>query len=269
MTDASTAESEPLPTAMIQSRALKPLLITGLIIYFIYLVLAKTPAGLAAWAVRQALPNVWLTSVQGTLWRGSAGGAQVDVAAKTIPLGSVRWSLDPWTLLILKPCLSFETEAPGQMIAGHFCQSPFGATRIDDLTFEAPIAVLSDLLPMAVAGRLSANIVQAEISGQSIRSLDARFSWQDASVDAGETWIGLGSFGGQAQANGEGGIQARLFDLAGPFGLELNAGWTPGAQNWIATGTVTPKPGAPQQAVQALQIVGEEVDGGSYQVSWP
>jgi|GEM_PF-557884 len=267
MTDAP--ESAPVLPGFLYSRAIKPILIAGLFIYFFYMVVSKTPANVAAWAVHQAAPNLWLTSVQGTLWVGNAGGAQVDVADQSIPLGQVSWSLNPWTLLILKPCLSFETEVPGQMISGHFCQSPFGTASLEDLVLEIPISVINDLLPIETAGQLSINVLQADMNGQQVNSLDARFSWQNASVYNGEAWLGLGSFGGQAQANGDGGIQARLFDLSGPFGLDLNAGWAPGTGNWIATGTVTTKPGAPRQAIQALQIIGEEVESGTYKISWP
>lgn len=251
------------------SRALKALLVAGLLIYFLVLVVANVPATLAAWAVHKAVPTLWLTSVDGTVWNGRAGGAQVDMGAQTMPLGEVTWTLSPWSLLILKPCLNFETEVPNQMISGSICQSPFGRTTAKDINIEAPISVINELLPMEAAGQLSLQVLSVDLSGQQVNQLDARFSWQKAAVHNGERWITLGSFGGTAQANGQGGVAAQIFDIDGAFGVDLKAGWAPGVENWTATGTVKPRENAPQQVVQALQAFTEETSPGTYQITWP
>ena len=59
-----------------------------------------------------------------------------------------------------------------------------------------------------------------------------------------------------------------MTDIEGPYGVDLNVGWTPGAQNSRIDGKITPREGASGQVVQAIQLIGEEVEKGTYQVSW-
>jgi len=269
MTDAEPLESQEALPKFFQSKVSRPALIAGLIIYFLFLVLSRMPASIAAWALHQALPTFWMTSVQGTLWDGRAGGAQVDIGSQTIPLGYVRWQLSPWSLLFLKPCLVFETEVPGQQVSGTVCQSPFGSTTVEGLNVEVPVAVINELLPAPASGQLSLQVISASFSGQVVEQMDARFSWQNGSVYAIDSWLPLGSFGGQVQQNGEGGIQAKLFDISGAIGLDMEASWFPGAENWAADGTVTPKKGAPVQVAEGLKIFGEETTPGTYRVVLP
>ncbi|WP_086934056.1 type II secretion system protein N [Agarilytica rhodophyticola] len=276
MSEVETADSSEAMPDMFQSRVFKPLFIVSLVIYFFYLVISKAPASIAAWAIHQAAPNVWLMSTQGTLWHGRAGSAQVDLGHKTMPLGQVNWSLNPLSLLILRPCLSFETQVPGQLISGSLCQSPFGSISLSDVNLDMPASTISNLLPVEkTLGQISLQIIDADLSGvtkgvdqMSINQLDARFSWQNAGVFVEQNWFTLGSFGGQVQADGEGGINAKVTDIEGPYGVDLNVGWTPGAQNSRIDGKITPREGASGQVVQAIQLIGEEVEKGTYQVSW-
>lgn len=269
MSDTHAAAPPPKIARFFESRAFKPFIIAGLMIYFLWLLVAKAPASIAAWAVHQAMPNVWLTSVSGTLWQGSAGGAQAVLSGNAIAIGEVSWSLNPWSLLLLKPCLDFETRVPGQMVSGEVCRSPVGSTTVKNLSLDAPIALINELLPMEAAGQLSIQIISGDMTPSKIKDLDARFSWQNASVNTGENWIGLGAFGGQAEEDGNGGLRASIFEISGPFAVDLIAGWTPGNDNWLFNGTIKPENGAPEQVVQGLQVIGEEVGDGAYKVQWP
>lgn len=269
MLHASTAEdSRELPAAA-ASRALKLVIVALLIVYFLFLVVAKTPASFAAWAVHKAVPNLWLTSVQGTLWEGRAGAAQADMVGNIIPLGQVNWQLSPTSLLMLKPCLTFDTASTSQMMSGSVCQSLFGTTTVRDLNVDMPIAVIKDLLPIEARGQLSVSILSANITNQRVNSMDARFSWQNAAIALEDFRMKLGAFGGQAQHSGDGGIDAKIFDISGPFTLDLSASWHPGETIWKIEALVTPKDSAPPEAIQGLQLFGEEVETGTYKVVWP
>jgi len=82
-----------------------------LVAYFIYLVAAKAPAAWAVWMATQAVPGLWMSASQGSVWQGSASAAQIQVADQApLPLGKVKWRLSPWSLLTLKPCLDFNGE---------------------------------------------------------------------------------------------------------------------------------------------------------------
>lgn len=253
------------------SSSYKPLFITALVVYFLYLVITTAPASIAAWAAHKAVPNLWLTNEQGTLWKGFSRGAQVDLGRESIALGRVDWSLSPLSLLMLKPCIRFETDGSGQTISGNFCQSPFGGTSVENANFEAPVSMVKALLPdgAQASGNISLQVISAKMNQQKVRQLDARFSWQNASVNVGDSWISLGSFGGTAAEDGDGGVSAKLVDIDGPVGLDLTAGWAPGAKDVSVKGRVEPKQGTPEMIVQALQVFGEETGDGAYNVTWP
>lgn len=268
MNNADISTSPELP-AILQSRALKPALIAGLVVYFLYLIVSMAPARYAAWAIHTAAPNVWLTSVRGSLWNGTAGGGQVDIGTTSIALGEVKWSLNPWTLLALKPCVQFETDAGAQMFSGYVCQSLFGSMTIKDVSLDFPVAAFKELIQLDAKGSFSLQVIEAELRGNRVESLDARFSWQNANVHNGETWWFLGSFGGQASANADGGINVHVVDIGGPIGVDLNARFVLGNEIWSAEGTVKPSPEAPEQISMALQAFAEEVEPGTFKVVWP
>ncbi|WNO08970.1 type II secretion system protein N [Teredinibacter sp. KSP-S5-2] len=250
------------------SKLLKFFFFLFLIIYFLYLILSRIPAEYAAVAIHKAAPNVWLNGITGSFWQGAASSTQVDVARANIALGQTRWKINPWSLLILSPCVQFEMIAPGQMIRGKACHSPFIGTQIKGLEVEAPVAIAQVLLPMRVDGHVSVNILAATVSGQTVKKMDGQVSWLGAKVHDGNGMINLGSFAAKlSQANS--GIQAKLFELDGPIGVDLMANWAAGQESWKINGTVSPKEGAPETVTQALQLVAEEKEPGKFTLIWP
>lgn len=269
MSDVNTLDSSEQLPAFLRSWALKPALIAGLVVYFLYLIVSMVPARYAAWAVHTAAPNVWLTGVRGTLWNGYASGGQVDLGGNPVALGEVTWSLNPLTLLTLKPCIQFETDSAAQMFSGYVCQGLFGSTSIKDLSLDFPLSMLSGVVEVEAAGQFSFQIIEAEISGKRVEKLDARFSWQNASVNTGESWWTLGAFGGQATANADGGISVHVTDISGPIGVDINAKFVLGSEIWTAEGTVKPSAEAPADITTALQVFAEEVEPGTFKITWP
>ncbi|WP_370980681.1 type II secretion system protein N [Agaribacterium sp. ZY112] len=240
-----------------------------LFLYFLYLLVSSAPAAWAAWAAHKAVPSLWLNNVEGTLWSGRAKLAQIDMGAESLALGELRWELSPWTLLIAKPCMKFETLLPNQQISGSFCQSVFGQSTLSDFNADLPVENLSSILPVQALGPISLQVLEASFDGDArIESLDARLSWQQARVHNGDKWMSLGSFAAKAKADEQGGVQADVFDLDGPYKSALVARWSAG-QAWVVDGTITPQEGADELVVQGLQLLGEDLGDGSYRVQWP
>ncbi len=268
MAHAHAADSKELP-AMLRSRALRPLLIAGLVVYFLYLLVAMAPARIAASAVHAAIPQVWLTSVSGSLWRGHAGGAQVDLGEKVLSLGEVSWSLNPWTLLAFNPCVAFNADSAGPIVSGTLCQSPFGSTTVKNVNIEFPVSMIEPYVHARASGQFSLQVSEARLLGRRVEALDAQFSWADAAVFNGDAWWRFGIFGGKAWANEDGSVAVHVTDISGPVGVDMTAGFVLGSEMWTAKGTVTPRTGAPEQLTQALQVVGEETAPGTYSIAWP
>ncbi len=242
---------------------IKPLLIAFLIIYFLYLVLSRAPAELAAAALHKAVPNLWLTGVSGSAWHGRAGGAQVELPGATLPLGTLSWKLSPISLLFLNPCIRIQTSGTSQLLEGSACQSITGSTSLKNMSIESPVAPLSELLKLPVSGAGSLQIVKAKfkISKNEISSLDAKLTWQNGSINPENAgWISLGSFAGNLKANGNGGITADIFDIQAPLKVQMKADLSP-TLAWKLDGTVQPLEQAPAIFKEALGTVGEEKEG--------
>lgn len=248
-----------------RSGLVKTAFIAFLILYFLYLVLSKTPASLAAWAVHKAVPTVWLTSTEGTLWNGVARGGQVDIGQETLPLGPVRWKLNPISLLFFNPCINFESD----LVSGNVCNSLAGDINVKDLSLNAPVAAIKDLLPFEAAGQMSLQVVEAEFDLNRVDKLDAKLSVQGTRVNPVGDWVPLGTIAVQATANGEGGVDAKIFDIQSTVVIDMLASWTPGAENWNIAGTVKLTEQSPAIFREGLPTLGQEVDKDTYKLQWP
>ncbi len=255
---------------LIHSKLIKLLFFVILVLYFFYKVIANAPAAWAAWGVHQAIPNLWLSSVEGSLWQGKAKSAQVDLGPAPLALGEVHWSLNPFSLLMLRPCLSFSTELPSQTLSGNLCRSLTGEnTRVSDVKLDAPISVLRDILPIDATGFVSILVNDASFTSEAeILDLDGQLSWENARASTGESWINLGTFAATAKENGQGGVVAEVFDIQGPYKSQLEAHWEAG-QDWSIAGTIAPQEGAADIVVEGLKILGDDLGEGVYRVQWP
>jgi len=250
-------------------RLLRSLFFVFLLAYFLFMVLARMPASWFAWGLHQALPGLWLSSVEGTVWSGRAESAQLDLGEAVLPLGEVNWTLKPWSLLGLKACAQFSTDLPRQQVSGDVCQGLNGRSQIANLNLDAPIAVLKELLPMQANGLISIQVEHAAFdSNMQIEKLNARMSWQQARAYNGESWLNLGGFAAKAKEDGTGGISAEIFDLEGPYKSDLTATWNV-KDDWRFKGTIAPQEDASNLVVQALSIMGEDQGNGAYLVQWP
>ncbi|VUD53556.1 hypothetical protein TDB9533_01858 [Thalassocella blandensis] len=248
-----------------RSGLVKTAFVTFLILYFLYLILSKAPASIAAWAVHKAVPTVWLTSVEGSLWDGVARGAQIDLGSQTVPLGQVSWKLNPLSILFFSPCVTFKSD----MSSGKVCHNLAGGSSVENLMLDAPLAVIKDLLPFEAAGQLSLQVIDASFSNQNVKHLDAKLSVQGTRINPLGDWVNLGSIAARAESNGQGGVKASIFDIQSPIGIDMLADWTPGAENWKLSGTVKLKTESPEIFRQGLPTLGEEVDKDTYKLQWP
>ncbi|WP_019603749.1 type II secretion system protein N [Teredinibacter turnerae] len=252
----------------VSSTLLKPLIYLFFIGYFLYLVLSRAPAELAASAVHAAVPNVWLTGVEGSLWHGRAASGQLDLPQSAIPLGNVTWDLDPLSLILLSPCVKLNAVRPGLQLDGTVCHSITGSSRIKDLMLETSVDPVNELIAVQISGQASINVLSAEIKNMQVEALDARASWLNGSVYTGESWLAVGSYGANLNGLGNGEVSAKLFDIDAPVTVDMGATWNM-QQGWKTQGTVKPAPLAPDLIKGAVQLVGEELEPGVYRVMWP
>lgn len=249
---------------------LKTLFIFSAALYCLILILVQTPAAWGAWFIHQVSPNVWLTGVSGTLWSGRAANAQMQIEQQSIPLGVFEWRIQPWSLLLLKPCTYFTSGIAQQSARGVVCSRLNGAIEGRDLQVEAPLATANAWLPIKVSGQASIQLRKVLIHQQQIKRLEGDISWSNASWNNSKTWVSLGAFAARLASpkNSDSGPTAEIFDLAGPLKIALNAELKPNRE-WVVSGEITPGPQAPSEIKQALEIAGEARENGAYYIAWP
>ncbi len=250
------------------SKLVKSLLLFALLLYFVFLVVARTPATWGAWAVHQAAPNVWLTGVSGTLWDGRASGGAVVVGNQTLALTNVTWNLKPLSLLALKACAEVHGNLLDQPAAGIFCASPGNVLEARDVQLSAPMAVIGAQFNLNIGGQVSTQLQHLRVDDQQIQELAGNISWRDARWNNGERWISLGSYAAKLTPNEQGGVHADIFELDGPFKVNLAGDLVAGREPSLK-GTVAASPEAPEQITSALEFVGQPMEDGSFRVAWP
>lgn len=250
----------------LNSKLVKTLLGTFLLVYFLVAVISRAPAELAASAIHKAVPNLWLMGVQGSVWQGTAKGAQLDLPGSSLPLGSVDWKLSGLSLLLLNPCVTFETHDGAALVSGKACKSIMGKTLLKDMNIEGEVSPLTELINISVSGLGSVQIAHAEIDGNVVEKIEARVSWQNGSVNPGNGWLRVGTYGATILENGQGGISAEIFDVDAPIKAQLVANLN--LDQWQINGAVTPGDNAPQLMKDGIQLIGEETENGTYNIVW-
>ena len=249
----------------------KSVLIIFAVIYFLILTLGKAPASIVASSLHGAVPQLWLTGVSGTAWKGVANGGQVDLPGNSIPLGKVSWKIKPLTLLLLNPCITFNTNGvPGQIIEGEVCRSLGGASKLKDLVFETSADNIDALFNAQASGLVSVQVIQAELSGIEVKKADVRVGWQNARVKQDGAWFDLGFVTALIRENNQGGIIADIADndVNGPYGLDLQGQWNQSDSSWSIAGLIEPRDNASRNVVSILQSIGEDTGDGKYRIEF-
>jgi general secretion pathway protein N len=246
-------------------RLVKLLFFVGLGVYFLIAVLARTPAEWGAWVALKSMPGMNLSGVSGSLWSGRAASAQIYIYGQMVDLGAVHWRLKPLSLLSLNACADLES----QIATGYICHGISGNTTVSKAIVDQLPVRLFNPPGVQLGGSGSATLQHAVLARDgSLREMQGSVSWQQAGINVGTGWFNLGSFAADLTGNGEGGIRAKLQDIEGEFGVDVQVEFTPG-KPISAAGTITPKANAPEPIKEALSAFTELQDDGSFKVAWP
>lgn len=187
---------------------------------FLVFVLANIPAIWGAYLLTRGT-GLALSGVTGTLWNGSASLASVRTAQQEYSLGQLRWHLEPLSLLGLAPCAQVKTELPQQQFDGQICAASGGVITIRSADLSVPAALLQARLPVPIQGQLSAHIDELQLRGNVLLKLKGNLAWNSARVNTGATWLDIGSYAAELADNGNNGVKAQFFQLAGPVDVNL------------------------------------------------
>ncbi|WP_054113692.1 type II secretion system protein N [Marinagarivorans algicola] len=248
------------------TRLLKILIILGLFIYLVSAIVVRVPATLVTSNLAKALPQLQLAVVSGTAWVGKSGDASIEVQGQAIRLGILRWKFQPLKLLALKMCVDLESE----VFSGNVCRTLTGRNQVYKFQAELPASLANHFnREVQFAGMASLNILRGEVTDKGfVKTLEGSVSWRGARVNVQNMWFTLGDFAADVINAGDGSIKATVFDLAGPFGVKLDAvagiNTAPSAQ-----GTILPKSNAQDEIKDVLGLFAVPQENGAFAVKYP
>ena len=186
-----------------------------LALLLIVALVASTPARLLA----AVLPGEQLImqGFAGTLWQGSASRVLLQLPAGYFHLGSVQWSLDPFSLLALAPRLSLRSAWGGQLIEGELVLR--GQQDIDVINLEGQVAaeLLRHFAPVSIDGMFSLQIAQLQLRNGLPYSGDGRLVWQSAAWQSPQGLVHLGSYALEFRQAPQEALLAEVVTLSGPL----------------------------------------------------
>lgn len=235
----------------------------GIVLYLAFLLATVPAAWVAAGAARLTGGTLLLADFDGTLWHGTgelhAGQPPGGVRA----LGTLRWQLSPWRLLLGAAQLDLSLEgqavrAEGVLRVGH------DWLEARDVSATAP-AALASLAYGPVAffdprGTIELRVPQLELSGAGLVT-DAEVRWRGA----GGRFTGERSFGDyRLQLDGRGETaHLDLSTLRGDLELTGQGRWqVTGNGAFRFTGSATPRANAAPELEALLRALGPDRGNG-------
>lgn len=170
------------------------------------------PAALMAVLLKPLAPQLELQMLEGGFWHGRAGAAFWQQGDQRYALGTLDWSLSPWSLLWLHPSAHVATSYGDQVIDTRVRVSPLGTLQLSDLRASLPVAGLTQKLPLRVDGILALRFERAEISSRDpqLRVLQGDVEWQRAMTQWNSNWIALGNYSGRFSMPEKGQLKIQL-----------------------------------------------------------
>ena len=210
------------------------------IVLFLVFVITSIPAIWGAYVLTRGT-GLAMNGVTGTLWNGRASLVSVRNGPQEISLGQLNWTLSPLSLLTLSPCAQVTTNMPMQQFEGEVCSSLSGVLKVRKADISLPAALMQSKVPVPIQGQFSTHIDELELRGNVLLKLKGNLTWNGAMVNTGSRWLDVGSFGAELSDNGNNGVSAKLFQLAGPVDVNLQIELAAPAGGKVTGELVAPK----------------------------
>lgn len=255
----------PAPEARKSSRLPRGLIALGLLAALAFAA-ATLPASLLAGRIEAW--GLGAAALTGSVWNGQAQG----LTWRTIPVGNLRWSVRPLSLLRGRLAGSLDLGRADGTARADFSVSPGGRLRFEGLAADLPVETLASFplgLPPGWRGRLNGRFDLVEIEGKRATALRGTLD-MNGLVAPPPRNVSIGSYRvvipDPEAAAGDGKIQARVTDRDGPFSFEGR--FTLGAdRSFLLEGTLAPRGTTPPELARSLALLGPADAAGRRPVS--
>lgn len=212
------------------------------------------------------LPAGAASGVSGTAWSGTADRLTLE----GVTLGPVRWNVQPSRLLVGQLAADIEATLPDGFANGRIALGVGGMLAISDLEAAAPLSWLAPAAG-AAGGQVAARFEELALDAGRIET--ARGTLKVAGVvlpipTAGPR-LGAGTysvaFDAEALDSGEP-LTGLLSDDGGPLEITGRVTFTP-PRSYELTGKAKPRPEAPPELRDALNMLGPAMPDGAHDLS--
>jgi len=179
--------------------------------------LAFAPAQMLVNAIQARVPDLYLSSVAGSIWRGGVG----EVVYRGRALGGLRWRLYPWALFSLRLRADVEAHGDWGSAEGQIWRS-FSALGVSGLRSELPAYYLAGVFAvpeLRPLGHIRVDIHAAQLRDRMLVVLDGDAVWADAAV-AGLASADLGTLRGRLTLDAPNAASLVLDDDGGPLDVD-------------------------------------------------
>jgi len=207
-----------------------PLLVFGLLVYFVALVLSfPAERAYSHWqASENASPDVALSGISGSVWSGNAAQAMIQGQ----PLEKVEWSLRPWSLLFGQVGLSWrfqlppendkESQGQGGYGQGSTALGLDGSVAFSTVEARLPAGIIARFAKaeaLRPIGSVSLNLRDVLWDGRSLHSVEGRIVWHSAGISLLKP-ISLGDQAITLETSDDNVVKGVLSDGGGPLSLD-------------------------------------------------
>ena len=223
---------------------------------FLLLLVARLPASIAT---ALAPPTVIANNPSGTLWRGSAAHVQVNVNGRWFALGSVDWQLHPMGLLF-GDALTLKSSWGRQQLDLSAGVAINGDVTVSDVSVRADISWIKNLLPLFVAGDLTADIESLRVTAAGVpQTIIGRVVWENAAWQAMGGDVSLGTYAIDIETTDQG-ISGEVVTLKGA--LELTGEFTLKGDRYSVTADLSGAAARNEAFQQAIALMAVPTESG-------
>ena len=240
------------------------------VLVLLVLAIANAPASLIPLALSEAqsrgmmqpgAPVVILSNTSGTVWKGQAMDAVIEIDDAKLELGVVSWQLSAMSLLQKKPVITISSMAPGQNIQTSITITEQGEITVDDLEGRLPISVLEPWLPMLVKGEMAFVIDHIRFNARQLLALDGVLNLEYVDWIGGEYDMPLGSYMAQISLQ-ENNIIVLINDFSANLGIDGLLSVNAGNGAYQFTATLDPREDLAPEVAETIVWLGKRSSNG-------
>lgn len=191
-----------------------------LLVFLFFLLLASVPARLLNFVV--PADQLMMSGLSGTVWQGRASAVRLRLPQGYWHLGSVSWSLDPLSFLLLSPRVGVRSDWGNQVFSADLVFRGQSDLELYDFEGQIDAEVLRHFAPVAVDGFLNLQLSELTLRNGLPASVEGRLVWQDGGWQSPQGLVPLGTYVLDLQQRDGEPLRGEILTLAGS--LEATGG---------------------------------------------